>query len=153
MESLSYSSPLQPSSARQQRLKQDWGFACTCSRCTADAKRIEESDSRIEEIHQLWKELDDYSASSDATPEKGERLVQLYKEEGILGRLHEADYRAALEWIGVGDKERAIEHARRCVDRGLMFRGPGRPFITNMQNLIQDPEGCPYWRFRVKTQG
>ncbi|KAK7751669.1 hypothetical protein SLS62_006330 [Diatrype stigma] len=108
-----------------------------------------ESDSHIEEILQLWKELDDYSKHSRATPEKAERLVQLYREEGIYGRLHEAYYRAALEWIGIGNTTRAVEHARRCVDHGLVFKGPDRPFVKNMERLIDDPEGIVRSRKRI----
>lgn len=133
-------------------MHKDWGFTCTCTLCTADAHQIAGSDSRIQEIHQLWKELDDYSSTSKATPEKAERLVQLYIEEGIYGRLHEAYYRAALEWIGVGNMTMAIEHAKRCINHGLVFRGPDRPFIKNMEKLVQDPEGNQYWRFRIKSE-
>ncbi|RYP11884.1 hypothetical protein DL767_011287 [Monosporascus sp. MG133] len=119
--------------------------------CTAGAQQIAESDKRIEEVHQLWKELDDYTSNSKATPEKAERLVQLYKQEGIYGRLHEAYYRAAVEWIGVGNAGKAAEHAGRCIDRGRIFRGPDRPFIKNMEKLIMDPEGYPGWKFRLKS--
>ncbi|RYO73756.1 hypothetical protein DL766_000568 [Monosporascus sp. MC13-8B] len=148
---ISYYDPLQPSSERRQRLSRDWGFACSCRSCTAGTQQIAESDKRIEEVHQLWKELDDYTSNSKATPEKAERLVQLYKQEGIYGRLHEAYYRAAVEWIGVGNAGKAAEHASRCIDRGRTFRGPDRPFIKNMEKLIVDPAGYPGWKFRLKS--
>lgn len=96
-----------------------------------------ELDSHIEEIHQLWKELDDYSSNSRATPDKAERLVQLYKEESIYGCLYEA-----LEWIGVGNTTRASKHTRQWVDHGLVFRGPDRPFVNNMEKLIGDQRGA-----------
>ncbi|TPX10069.1 uncharacterized protein E0L32_001266 [Thyridium curvatum] len=67
-----------------------------------------ESDARITSIHQLWKELDDYSPESTASPDKAELLIQLVELEGAMGRMHEAYYRAALEWNGVGEAVKAI---------------------------------------------
>lgn len=141
-------SPLQLRSNRQKKLRKDWGFGCTCSRCTAESRIVAESDSRITNIHQLWKELDDYSPESTASPGKAELLIQLVELEGAMGRMHEAYYRAALEWNGVGEAVKAIRYARLCLDRGLKFRGSHGAFISSMQELIRDAESHWSWRFR-----
>ncbi|XXH00129.1 hypothetical protein Hte_006471 [Hypoxylon texense] len=109
-----------------------------------------ESDDRVMQIHKLWRELDDHSAASEATPEKAELLVSLYEREGIWGRINEAYYRAAIEYIGVGDIANAKKYAKLCVDHGQLFIGPDRPFIKNMQDLISEPTKHPKWKFRSK---
>lgn len=73
----------------------------------------------------------------------------LFELEGAAGRMHEALYRAAIEWSGVGDAARAMKYARLCLDRGLRFRGPGRPFEESMRSLLEDPEAHWSWRSRL----
>lgn len=99
---------------------------------------------------QLRRELDDYSAS--ATPEKAELLITLFELEGLQVRIYEAYYRAAIEWNGVGDSGRAMRYARLCLDKGLLLRGPKRPFVDSMRALIADPAGHWSWRFRLKLK-
>lgn len=147
---IAYYDPLQPRSVRQEKLQHEWGFQCSCARCSADASSIAESDERVKKIHALWKEMDDHSAASKASPEMAELLVSLYEEEGILGRINEAYYRAAIEYIGVGDIVNATKYANLCVDHGSRFIGPERPFIKNMQDLIANPTGHPKWKFRLR---
>ncbi|KAI8958663.1 SET domain-containing protein [Daldinia sp. FL1419] len=147
---IAYYDPLQSHSTRQEKLRKEWGFQCSCQRCSANATAIAESDSRVSQIHALWKELDDHSATSKGSSEKAELLVSLYEQEGILGRLNEAYYRAAIEYIGIGDVEMATKYATLCIENGLLFVGPDRPFIKNMQELIENPTGHPKWKFRLK---
>ncbi|KAI1466445.1 SET domain-containing protein [Daldinia caldariorum] len=147
---IAYYDPLQSHSTRQEKLQKEWGFKCSCQRCSANATAIAESDRRVSQIHALWKELDDHSATSKGSAEKARLLISLYEEEGILGRLNEAYYRAAIEYVGIGDVEKATEYAALCIENGLLFVGPDRPFIKNMQELIANPTGNPKWKFRLK---
>lgn len=146
------SSTFQPRGNRQAQLHGHWGFKCNCHRCTAEPHITGESDDRVAQILELWAELDSYAASSTATPAKAELLVELFELEGAAGRMHEAFYRAALEWNGVGDAVKAAGYARRCLDRGLRFKGPNRPFIESMRALLKEPEMHWSWRFRVEGQ-
>ncbi|KAI1390792.1 SET domain-containing protein [Hypoxylon trugodes] len=147
---ITYYDPIQTHSVRQEILHKEWGFQCACKRCSADASTIAESNHRVTQIQALKNELDDHSAASNGSSEKAETLVSLYKEEGILGRLNDAYYRAAIEYIGVGDIENAKKYATLCIDHGLLFIGPDRPFIKEMQQLIENPTGHPKWEFRLK---
>ena len=142
-------SPLQSHSTRQEKLQKEWGFKCSCQRCSANATAIAESDRRISQIHALWKELDDHSTTSKGSADKAELLISLYEQEGILGRLNEAYYRAAIEYIGIGNAEKATKYAALCIENGLLFVGPDRPFVKNMQDLIANPTGHPKWKFRL----
>ena len=142
-------SPIQARATRQQQLKSHWGFGCSCKHCTADPDMAAESDRRVEEIHALWKDLDDYSPASTGSTDKAEQLLRLYHLEQLDSRMHEAHYRAAIEWNGVGNSTSSIEAARRCLDRGELMRGPEAPFVTNMRELIHDPQKHWSWRFRT----
>ncbi|KAH8159702.1 hypothetical protein CIB48_g8545 [Xylaria polymorpha] len=146
--SLAYIDPILPQAERLKRLKA-WGFECTCERCGASAAQAAESDQNMMEIQRLWQQVDNYSSSSRATPAMAERLISLYEQEGLQSRIQEAYYRAALEWIGVGEVEKASEYARLCVKYGTLFKGSGRPFIENMNQLLDNPTGHSHWMFRL----
>jgi hypothetical protein len=130
-------------------LKKEWEFQCSCQRCAAEAHLVAESDDRVTQMKALIAELDNYSGTSMATPETAELLVLLFELEGVAFRLHEAYYRAAVEWNGVGRVIEATKYARLCLDRGLRLRGPDRPFIDSMKELVRNPEGHWSWRFRL----
>ncbi|KAM7202988.1 SET domain containing protein [Naviculisporaceae sp. PSN 640] len=174
--SVSYVDVLHPRETRKKLLKATWGFDCSCERCGGphsnshshhkhdDQHLLDESDSRVEQINALRRELDNYSpppstgSSSGSgsgktigtgTPTKALLLITLYNLEGAQVRIYEAYYRAALEYNGVGDTTNAMIYARMCLDKGLIARGPDRPFITSMKELIKDPTKHWSWRFRL----
>ena len=101
-------------------------------------------------MQELRRELDDYSGA--ATPQTAELLVTLYELEGLQVRIYEAYYRAAMEWNGVGDADRAVKYARLCLDKGLLLRGEERPFVESMREMVRDAKGHWSWRFRVKRR-
>ncbi|KAI0205206.1 hypothetical protein F4808DRAFT_277333 [Astrocystis sublimbata] len=147
--SIGYIDPILTRAERLKKLKV-WGFECSCERCSANATETAESDSKVLEIQRLWKIVDDYSASSHATPEMAGRLIALYEQEGLQSRIQEAHYRAALEWIGIGNVEKASESARLCVKYGTLFKGSGRPFIQKMMQLMENPAGHSHWMLRAR---
>jgi hypothetical protein len=140
-------SVIQTRATRQHALSSTWSFTCTCPRCTVEEHLLAESDSRVKQMQQLRRELDDYSAAG--TPEKAELLVTLYELEGLQVRIYEAYYRAALEWNGAGDAMRAARYARLCLDKGLLLRGEDRPFVESMREMVRDARGHWSWRFRL----
>lgn len=143
-------SPVQNREARQAHLQSSWGFTCTCEHCTAADDEVEQSDARIKRIHELWKELDDYSSASSASTDKAEELVSLYEVEGLKTRIHEAYYRAAIEYNGVGDANQAVRFAMRSMLRGQMMAGVNRPFVEKMRELVKDPKKHWTWKFRIQ---
>ncbi|KAI0805880.1 hypothetical protein GGR55DRAFT_690250 [Xylaria sp. FL0064] len=136
--------------SERQRQLNGWEFKCSCERCSATATQVAESDGNITEIRWPWGELGAYSAFSLATPATAERLISLYRREGLKNRIQEAHFRAAVEWIGVGDIEKASEHATLCIKYGRLFKGPDRPFIKKMEQLLEIPTSHPHWIFRLK---
>ncbi|KAK4038549.1 SET domain-containing protein 5 [Parachaetomium inaequale] len=148
---ISYVDVVQPHSTRQKSLSSAWSFTCTCPRCTLEPHLLGESDSRVKQMQELRRELDDYSGA--AMPQTAELLVTLYELEGLQVRIYEAYYRAALEWNGVEDAARAVKYARLCLDKGLLLRGEDRPFVESMREMVRDAKGHWSWRFRVKERG
>ncbi|CAK7203582.1 hypothetical protein SEUCBS139899_006319 [Sporothrix eucalyptigena] len=151
-----YIDPIQTHAERKTKLHRHWGFGCTCARCAQPPHRVAESDDRVRSIKSLLGSLDDYTTkegSSGVGPAAGELLVLLFELEGLQGRIHEADYRLALEWNGAGDAMRATQAARRCLDRGLLVRGADQAFLTSMRSLVADPTSHWSWQFRMKKEG
>ncbi|OAA57463.1 hypothetical protein SPI_07122 [Niveomyces insectorum RCEF 264] len=153
---------------RRAKLHRHWGFNCTCARCAQQPHLRAESDDRVQSIRALLTELDNYgmaategndttvktpAAAAAGTPAKAELLVLLFELEGLHARMHEAYYRLAVEWNGVGDAWRAAQAARRCLDRGLLVRGPDQFFVRSMRELLADPTTHWSWEFRTKGVG
>lgn len=143
-------SPVQTYMNRHMYLLHHWGFECTCSLCTASEAEIEKSDTRIEEIRSLWADLDNYTPESAGTPEKAERLIELYHAEDLVTRMVEAYYRVAVEWNGVGNSEKAKIFAAKAISAGQIMESGIRPFMNVMRELANNPEGHWTWRFRVR---
>lgn len=106
----------------------------------------------MERIQSLWKELDDYTSTSTAIPEKAEELVSLYEAEGLKTRIHEAYYRAAIEYNGVGAPDKAARYAMLSILRGQMMAGFDRPFVGKMKELVKGPEQHWSWKFRPQME-
>lgn len=145
-------SPIQTRDKRQAHLQANWGFTCTCKHCTGEEDEVKKSDEKVERIQSLWKDLDDYTPFSTATPEKAEELVSLYEEEGLKTRIHEAYYRAAIEYNGVGESAKAGRYAMLSILRGQMMAGFDRPFIGKMKELLKAPEKHWTWKFRPQKE-
>lgn len=89
------------------------------------------------------------TTTAGPTPDDAELLIQLYREEGLHTRMVEAYYRAAVEWNGRGDAERAAYFASEAVAAGRVMESGIRPFLENMRALARDPRAHWTWMFRV----
>ncbi|KAK4653391.1 SET domain-containing protein 5 [Podospora pseudocomata] len=138
----------QPSQTRQASLSH-WNFTCSCPRCTQASRRQKESDARTAQLVNIRNELDQYDHGVQDGPGMAELLTILYELEGLEARLHEAYYRAAIEFNGIGNRWKAIKFARLCLERGLLLKDETRPFVGEMRALIEDAEGHWSWRFRL----
>ncbi|KAG8160654.1 hypothetical protein KVR01_008918 [Diaporthe batatas] len=148
---VTYFDSIQTRSQRQLLSKHGWGFECTCPHCSASEEAILESDGRVEQILTLQRDLDDYSATSTASPEKAELLVKLFESEGLVTRMVEAYYRAAIEYNSVGSAGEAVRFATLCIEEGKVLENSIGPFINNMRELARDPRAHWTWRFRLKA--
>ncbi|KAL2260914.1 hypothetical protein VTK26DRAFT_4951 [Humicola hyalothermophila] len=168
---ISYLDPLQTRAARTRRLRDNWGFECSCPACVpppsspsskSESGDTAESDARITEILDLRSDLLDRlypdpdeddapstpasaPAPTAASPSQAERLIELYTRERLWTGLHEAYAFAALEYSAAGDEGAAIRYARLAVEWGLPMVGPDDEGVREMGRLLADPRAHWSW--------
>ncbi|KAL6708391.1 hypothetical protein ACN47E_002654 [Coniothyrium glycines] len=138
---ISYTSPLEPLDVRQQHLQHGFHFTCTCPRC-ADP----DSDKTLELIKNLQDYLNDWSATSTASPEMAEELLQIHRDEGLEGFMDVAYGFAALAYNAVGDTKHALHFAREARQAMLMKDGRWAPNLRIWDEILRSPE--EHWSFR-----
>jgi hypothetical protein len=138
---------------RMRRLKKNWGFECSCSTCTAHAKIVEESDSRLYQITSLAKALDDWTSTTPATPEIAELLISLYQQERLDASLATAYKYAAEVYSSFGKKWEAIRYARLSVEMSTLDKGFRDGDVNAMKKMIEEPEMTWSWMKRVGSSG
>ncbi|KAF2274543.1 SET domain-containing protein [Westerdykella ornata] len=139
---ISYTSPLELTDSRQRHLQEGFHFTCSCPRCSAKAT----TDATLHKIGDLQTALNDWSATSTATPKLAEKLIQLYRTEGLDGFLDVPYGFAALAYNAVGDTTRAIKYAKLAKEAILLKDGPWTPNMQIWTELLKDP--TQHWSFR-----
>ena len=146
-------SPLRTRESRLGRLQRQWGFHCSCSLCNSAPALGDSSDARILQIEDIRKELNDWSATSRATPQMAELLVSLLEQERVWGLLGEGHSYAAVEYNGVGDPWTALRYAHLALEEGLaLMRGKEDSEVADLRSLIEDPWGHWSWMAREKKR-
>jgi hypothetical protein len=141
---ISYTSPLEPTSNRQQHLQQGFHFTCTCRRCVDAA-----SDARLERIKSMEAELNNWAPGSSATPGMAEDLLELYRREGLEGFMDMAYGFAALAYSAVGDKGTAVAFAEKAQEAILVKDGRWTENWGVWEEFVRDVEGHWSWKRRV----
>ncbi|KAH8891235.1 SET domain-containing protein [Thozetella sp. PMI_491] len=149
--SLSYTNPLAPRQERLQRLKHLWGFQCGCDSCTQNEILGAASDERVSQINSLIPEFTKDRASSRASPEMAELLINLYKQEDVWGSLYMAYTYAALEYNGIGEPQIAGKYARLALQYGLPSLGNKDNYMVEMTRLADDPR--QHWSWLLRSKG
>ncbi|KAF1915285.1 hypothetical protein BDU57DRAFT_588186 [Ampelomyces quisqualis] len=140
---ISYTSPLDPYSVRQNHLRPSFRFKCACSRCTSHT-----SDDTLSLIHSLQAQLNDWSASSTGSPEMAEQLLQLHREEGLEGFMDVAYGFAALAYSAVGDETGAVKYAEKAKEAILMKDGMWSANLRIWEELLMNVKAHWSWRRR-----
>ena len=138
---------------RMRRLEKSWGFKCSCSACTANPSLTAESDSRLYQITDLAKTLDNWTPSSRATPEVAELLIALYEQERLDASLATAYKYAAEVYSSYGRKWDAIRYARLSVEMSMLDKGFRDGDVREMQKMTTSPEMTWSWKKRVGSNG
>ncbi|KAI4591634.1 hypothetical protein KJ359_012751 [Pestalotiopsis sp. 9143b] len=149
---ISYIDAVQTKQDRLDRLDHSWHFPCSCSACTQNKHMTAASDARIQQIHEIRKQLREWEPGSQATPALAELLVSLYDQERLWTMLYEAYTYAAIEHNGVGEPWTASRYARLAIQRGLASGGPGHSDVAEMEALARDPWGHWSWMLRMKKR-
>jgi hypothetical protein len=145
---ISYTSPLDPASMRQQHLDQGFHFRCTCARCT----NHERTDSVLQHIQTLQSALNDWSSTSGTMngPELANELLDIYLNEGLEGFMDVPYGFAALASNAVRDHETAVEYATRAKELILLKDGKWAPNLAIMEEVLRDPRG--HWSFGRRSR-
>ncbi|PSN73304.1 SET domain-containing protein [Corynespora cassiicola Philippines] len=139
---ISYTSPIELTDARQEHLNGGFHFTCTCPRCT----KKEATDATIREMQAMQASLNDWSASSPATPKLAEKLVQIYRKEGLEGFLDIPYGFAALSYNAVGDFQKATKYAALARETILLKDGPWTQNLQMWNELLKDPQ--KHWSYK-----
>lgn len=143
---ITYTSPLDPTSDRQTHLSEGFFFTCSCQRCQS----AERTDATLTEIGRIQKSLNDWSRSSKGSPKLAEQLLELYRIEGLEGFLDVPYGFAALAHNAVGNKKMAIKYAELAVEAILLKDGPWTENLAMWRGLLEDPVKHWSWRRRVR---
>jgi hypothetical protein len=137
---------------RQDYFETTFHFECTCSRCSLDGRTVEQADARTRDIIALQWALGQWTSNSTATVKKAERLVQLYKEEGLDAFLDEPYGHAALTYNAVGDAQGASKYAKLAAEGTWLKygweKGWGLEKVREWEEMGRNPEGHSSWRKR-----
>jgi hypothetical protein len=106
------------------------------------------SDAVLAQITSLQQTLGDWSPRSTATTEKAEKLIQLYKEQGLDSFLNLAYGYAALTYNAIGDARRARKYANLAAEAVALKDGPGAADFRMLNEVVDNPKEHWSWRWR-----
>jgi hypothetical protein len=132
---------------RQSFIQKEWGFSCTCSKCSASKSLIAISDHRLNLMEELEAQLNDLLRNRTATPATAETLVSLYEQEHLHGQIGDAYMYAALEYAYLGEKDRMQMWANMALEGLALFRGENHLHYKAMWALSFEPERHRAWKY------
>jgi len=124
-----------------------WGFQCTCSLCSSEPSRLQESEVRIQRVVELQNALADWSPGSEDAISMAEELILLYEHENIHAAICTGHMFAALAYNAVGDVEGAKRHAVLGIENGLVTSG-AKYSVDELNALRENPKG--HWSYMVR---
>lgn len=131
---------------RQQHLREGFHFICSCSRC----ERKDATDATLSNIRDIQNALNDWSVTSTGTPKLAEKMLQLYRKEGLEGFLDVPYGFAALAYNAVGDSKKAEKYAKQARELILMKDGPWTPNLQIWSELLRDPK--KHWSYKRRQR-
>jgi len=94
--------------------------------------------------------LNDWSTTSVATPKLAEKMIQLYRKDGLEGFLDVAYGLTALAYNAVGDSRKAEKYAKLASEIMLIKDGPWTPNLQAMVELSKNPK--QHWSFNRRQK-
>ncbi|KIW09219.1 uncharacterized protein PV09_00146 [Verruconis gallopava] len=134
---------------RRTFIEREWGFKCTCSKCSAPKSLVELADLRLDTIKQIEKELNDISPRRTATTATAETLVSLYEQEHLYTQIGQAYMYAALEYSYIGDKDGLRKWVPLALEALALWKGESHQFYRSMVVLSVAPEEHRSWKYIV----
>ncbi|TID20288.1 hypothetical protein E6O75_ATG07748 [Venturia nashicola] len=134
---ISYVSPYMNSTERRAKLKEQWGFTCQCSLCTAPPKRIQQSDTRVARMIKLANQLVIPFKDRRIDVEKAERLVKLHEMEKLWAPIANAQALAAMEYWENGNYTIAATWAKKAMESYVLWTGDGHQYFPRMMEIVE----------------
>lgn len=94
----------------------------------------------------MQNDLNDWSTESAATPDMAERIIELYRSEGLDGFLDIPYGFAALAYNAIGDCKRAENYAKLAQEAILLKDGPWTRNMDIWTELLREPE--KHWSYK-----
>lgn len=148
---ISYIEPVATYEERR-KILQTWGFNCSCSACGLPEAERRASDRSVGLIREYTRALRDWSAQSRGTPGLAERLVRLYREEGLYTDIADAFQLASWAYGAVGDRHNALRMASSAVGFGLLAWREMGIRINETLLFMMDPEAHWTWGKRGRAK-
>ncbi|KAL5114689.1 hypothetical protein ACEQ8H_007423 [Pleosporales sp. CAS-2024a] len=142
--SIAYTSPLESTHQRQEKLQTSFHFTCSCPRCTSPS-----SDMTLAKIQALQNQLNDWSAPLVGSPEIAEQNLQLHRDEGLEGFMDIAYGFAALAYSAAGDKAGATSYAQKARQAILMKDGSWSANYRIWEDMLKDVHAHWSWQRRM----
>lgn len=136
---------LERHSGRAERWKKLDGFTCTCSLCSLEGQRLEESDQRLQLSFELCELLeDDLEASNGSVCRRPRALracIDLLAKEGVLHPFSIRLYLVAFQLVlFTHDRARAKIMTERGPELCVLFLGEDSPSVADKQKVLRDLE-------------
>ncbi|TRX87804.1 hypothetical protein FHL15_011297 [Xylaria flabelliformis] len=139
----------EPSQARQRKLRESFGFQCSCELCSQPLQAIQASDKRRADIEQLDETIGNPVAMM-SSPQKSlaacHDLIHVLDQEyggtviALLARLY---YDAFQICVAHGDQARASVFAERSYMSRVECEGEDSPVTQKVKGLMRDPTKHP----------
>ena len=131
------------SAERKQKLKEHFGFSCTCELCSLSGADAQKSDARQLKAAELDSQIGDPKRVK-LTPEKAlvdcRQLLNLYQENGIADtRIPRLYYDAFQICIMHSDQARGRVFAKRCAKARRLCEGPDSADAAEMEGFAVKP--------------
>ena len=136
----------QPSAERQELIRQNWGFSCSCDLCSSSEKDLFESDDRIKKLVEGREHL----ASVFSNPRKVlttvTALIRLLDEEKLIKEKAKYCEIATYAANQLGDEDQAKKYGECAREQWRIIAGPDSFEVRRVDDLLKDPKKHPSWR-------
>ncbi|KAA1114025.1 hypothetical protein PGTUg99_007386 [Puccinia graminis f. sp. tritici] len=142
-----------PRNDRQSFLHQTYGFNCTCTICSLDSHRVQESDHRITRINSLKATLSAWSAGSIGGAEAVQLIedaIDLMTQEAMTYEFGQLYADAAHIAVSHSDFQNARKYASLAAKHFSIELGPDSVEVAVANQIFKNPTSSNVWATRLQ---
>ncbi|KAL1597895.1 hypothetical protein SLS60_008383 [Paraconiothyrium brasiliense] len=153
---ISYLSSLRNRRARQDELRQNFKFTCSCRLCSLPPDQSRDNDAKLDRIHEIDRIIEQGGIEALVSAPRRmlgyvEEQIQLWRDmspnEVGLGRAYPDAFQIA---IANGDVARARIFAEKVVALYLTTLGDDSPDVSQYKALFRDPASHEYYGMSMR---